>query len=44
MTVWFLLSEGDHDDELDWPVSTTAIMSRLALVIGERLSVINIMG
>ena len=24
MTVWFLLSEGDHDDELDWPVSITA--------------------
>ena len=24
MRVWFLLSEGDHDDELDWPVSITA--------------------
>ena len=24
MTVWFKLLEGDHDDELDWPVSTTA--------------------
>ena len=24
MTVWFKLLEGDHDDELDWPVSITA--------------------